>query len=463
MDTARKLRDILTEVEDLASQKSSLESIAAETTSLLSEAQDQLKETKLALERAEKEKAEMQKQKDDVVQALAQMVQEKLTMHKEKDDAIKKIEEMRRYPETIRFSQAELEAATNNFDSNLIIGQGETGTVYKAPLCHTAVAIKRLSVDRLPNGHEIDDEVDSICKTRHPHFVILIGICRELRALVYEYMENGNLDERMNASPSLTWKQRIRIAAEICDGLLFLHSFRQGHFNLKPSNILLDANLVAKIDLGFSSIGNSSYLDGWEPNTDLDYIAPEFRYNDSQTLESDIYSFGVILLHLLTGRPALLIADDIQREVDTGNLQQVLDSRAGNWSFEQALELAKLGLACCCEIPQLRPDLQSEIWPVLDSMRQSIPSSDESIPSSASYRKEESSQPPGYFLCPILQEIMRDPQVTADGHTYEKEAIEEWLDGGHMTSPKTNLPLDNFILIPNHALRSAILEWRDRY
>ncbi|KAF3793586.1 putative LRR receptor-like serine/threonine-protein kinase [Nymphaea thermarum] len=363
MDIVKRLRDIMAEVETLASEKSSLESIATETITQLVETSEKLEEVQLALDVVEKEKSQMQKQKDDVVQTLAQMLQEKLEMQKQRDDAIKEMEELRREqaPATMRFSQAELEKATNNFDSSLIMGQGKVVTVYKARLHHTAVVIKRLNVDRLPCGHEMDSE--------HPHFVTLIGRCSDLRAFIFEYLENGNLDDRMNASPSLTWQSRVRIAAEICDGLLFLHSFDVSHTNLKPSNILLDPNLVAKIALGFCSPPNNSEPGDWDPMSSWAYIDPETRLNAPCGRKSDIYSFGVILLQLLTGRPALLIADDIQHEVNSGKLEEVLDQRAGQWPFELALRLIGLALRCCCESSRLRPDLESRIWPVLNAMR----------------------------------------------------------------------------------------------
>ncbi|XP_031484508.1 U-box domain-containing protein 33-like [Nymphaea colorata] len=454
MDIVRRLRDIMAEVENLASEKSSLESFFPEMTTQLVETSEKLQEVRLSLDVAEKEKLQMQKQKDDVVQTLAQMLQEKLDMQKQRDDAIKEMEELRRAQAagTMRFSQAELEEATNNFDSSLIMGQGRVGTVYKARVHHTAVAIKRLTVDPLPCGHDMDWEVGLLCKMRHPHLVTFIGRCSELSSFVFEYLENGNLDDRMNASPSLTWQSRIRIAAEICDGLLFLHSIGVVLNNLKPCNILLDANLVAKIDVGFCSSCNSSDLDDWDPMGSLANIYPEFHLGGGP-----IYSFGVILLQLLTGRPALLIADDIQREVNRGDLQEVLDQRAGRWPFEQALELANLALRCCAEISLLRPDLKSDIWRVLNDMRMRCSES-----SAANTAPEASRQPPDYFLCPITQDIMRDPHMAADGYTYEKEAIQEWLNDGHSTSPMTNLPLSHSNLTLNLALRSAVRQWHDR-
>ncbi|KAF3793585.1 hypothetical protein EJ110_NYTH08052 [Nymphaea thermarum] len=168
MDIVRRQREIMAEVENLASEKSALESIVAETTTQLLETSEKLQEVRVALDVAEKEKSQMQKQKDDVVQALAQMLQEKLEMQRQRDDAIKEMEELCREQAagTMLFSQAELEDATNNFGRSLIVGQGGVGTVYKARLHHTAVAIKRLNVDRLPCGHEMDWEVFTLLTFR---------------------------------------------------------------------------------------------------------------------------------------------------------------------------------------------------------------------------------------------------------------------------------------------------------
>ena len=77
-----------------------------------------------------------------------------------------------------------------------------------------------------------------------------------------------------------------------------------------------------------------------------------------------------------------------------------------------------------------------------------------------SLSSDDDGAPPSYFLCPILKEVMRDPQIAGDGFTYEAEAIKEWLGSGHDTSPMTNLKLPTHKLLPNHALRDAIHHWR---
>ncbi|CAN6208581.1 unnamed protein product [Urochloa humidicola] len=101
-----------------------------------------------------------------------------------------------------------------------------------------------------------------------------------------------------------------------------------------------------------------------------------------------------------------------------------------------------------------RPDLSGEVWGVVEALRDDAASS-----SASSSRPVSDENCTPYFICPISQDIMNDPHIAADGFTYEAEAIRNWLDSGHDTSPMTNMRLEHDELIPNHALRSAIQEW----
>ncbi|KAI3434335.1 uncharacterized protein J3R85_006596, partial [Psidium guajava] len=120
-------------------------------------------------------------------------------------------------------------------------------------------------------------------------------------------------------------------------------------------------------------------------------------------------------------------------------------------------ELAHLALSCRDINSDTRPDLGSQVWPVLERLRTHC---EASLSSRSS--PEEPSQPPPHFLCPISQEIMQDPHVAADGFTYEAEEIRLWLSD-HDTSPMTNLQLSTLNLFPNQVLRSMIQEWRQSH
>ncbi|KAL5796164.1 hypothetical protein ACOSQ2_000984 [Xanthoceras sorbifolium] len=414
------------------------------------------------------------------VDLLQNYKKERDELEMERDNALKEAEELREsrkeasssmhIPQLFsEFSFSEVEEATCNFDPSLKIGEGGYGSIYKGLLRHTQVAIKKLHSHSLQGPSEFQQEVDVLSKLRHPNLVTLIGACPEVWTLVYEYLPNGSLEDRLSCkdnSPPLTWQTRIRIATELCSVLIFLHSCKPHnivHGDLKPANILLDANFVSKLsDFGICrflshdelSSNNTTLCCRTDPKGTFAYMDPEFLATGELTPKSDVYSFGIILLRLLTGRSALGITKEVQYALDTGKLKALLDPLAGDWPFVQADQLANLALRCCEMNRRSRPDLGTDVWRVLEPMRASCGGSTVFRLGSA-----EHCQPPPYFICPIFQEVMQDPHVAADGFTYEGEALRGWLDGGHDTSPMTNLALAHKNLVPNLALRSAIQEW----
>ncbi|XP_039168607.1 U-box domain-containing protein 33 [Eucalyptus grandis] len=332
------------------------------------------------------------------------------------------------------FSFSEITEAINSFDPSLKIEEGEYGSTYKGFLFNIPVTIKLLSQGSSSQYHQ---EVQTASKLRHPNLVNLIGVCTEAWTLIYEYLPSGSLEDRLcctgNAVP-LSWQTRLHICMEICAAVIFLH-YHGGiaHGHLKAGNILLDTNFRSKlIKSGLSC----------EPTA------------GERTFASDVYSFGLIILQLLTGKSTLNLIETVTESFVLENLKGILDPTAGQWPFEQARVLAHMALRCCDINPSNQPDLKSEVWPVLEQMQilGEGSSSNWSDP-------EEPSQPPPYFICPISQEIMQDPQVAADGFTYEAEAIRDWFTSDHDTSPMTNLQLPNLGLVPNQTLRSAIQDW----
>jgi len=232
-----------------------------------------------------------------------------------------------------------------------------------------------------------DVQVSVLSQLRHPNLVKLIGSCPEVFALIYEYLPNGNLEDRLsmrdNSTP-LSWQIRIRIATELCSVLVYLHSIKPHsivHGDLKPSNILLDSNFVCKLsDFGIcriicddrSSSNNTTTLSHRTvPKGTLPYIDPEFLQTGVLTFKSDVYSFGLILLQLLTGRPPFSIANEVEDSLDAGNLEALLDPLAGDWPIVVAQELARLGLWCCDSKRKSRPDFGSDVWKVLEPMNAS--------------------------------------------------------------------------------------------
>ena len=160
-----------------------------------------------------------------------------------------------------RYSIKDVEDATDGFSDALKIGEGGYGPVFKAVLENTSVAIKILKSDVSQGLKQFQQEVEVLSCMRHPNMVILLGACPEYGCLVYEYMENGTLEDRLfckDDTPPLSWKARFRIAAEIATGLLFLHQAKPEplvHRDLKPANILLDGHMISKIsDVGLARL-----------------------------------------------------------------------------------------------------------------------------------------------------------------------------------------------------------------
>lgn len=179
------------------------------------------------------------------------------------------------------------------------------------------------------------------------------------------------------------------------------------HGDLKPANILLDLNFVSKLsDFGICRVlsqnelsdNNTSLCWRTDPKGTFVYMDPEFLSTGELTPKSDVYSFGIILLRLLTGKPALGITREVQYALDKGNLKDLLDPTAGDWPFVQAKQLAHLAMSCCEMNRRQRPDLASEVWKVLEPMRASCGAS-----SSFQLSSEERCQIPHYFICPIFQ------------------------------------------------------------
>lgn len=234
-----------------------------------------------------------------------------------------------------------------------------------------------------------------------------MGVCEEEMALVYEYLPSGSLEDRLDCKDNtfpLSWQNRIRIATDICSALTFLHSSRPRvllHGVLHPANILLDSNFVAKLkDFGICCdefSGNSTTLNirivPTGPTGTFAYMDPEFLATGELTSKSDVYSFGIMLLRLLTGRPACGITKEVLCALDEGNLNDMLDPTAGDWPFVQAKQLAHLAVSCCETNSMRRPDLVSDVWRILKPMGGS----------SFQLGSKEFCQVPSYFICPIFQ------------------------------------------------------------
>ncbi|XP_061995493.1 U-box domain-containing protein 34 isoform X1 [Rosa rugosa] len=366
-----------------------------------------------------------------------------------------------------RYSRKEIEIATNFFSETNVIGEGGYGKVYKCSLDQTPVAVKVLRPDAVEKKEEFLKEVEILSQLHHPNIVLLLGACPEIGCLVYEYLENGNLEDyishRQNGKPSLPWTVRFRIIFEIACGLAFLHNSKTDpivHRDLKPGNVLLDRNYSSKIgDVGLAKLitdivpdNITEYRESIIAGT-LFYMDPEYQRTGTIRPKSDLYAFGVIILQLLTARHPNRLIYIVENAIANGSFADFLDESVTDWPLDETEELAQLALRCSKLRCRDRPDLETEVLPVLKRLV------DIADPSSKIERNHIDA--PSHYYCPILQEIMDDPHISADGFTYEYRAIKAWLDK-HNVSPVTRLRLQHSELTPNHTLRSAIQEWRSR-
>ncbi|KAL5566774.1 hypothetical protein UlMin_029938 [Ulmus minor] len=228
------------------------------------------------------------------------------------------------------FTFRELATATKNFRQECLLGEGGFGRVYKGTLQASGqvVAVKQLDRNGLQGNKEFLAEISMLSLLHHPNLVNLIGYCAdgEQRLLVYEFMSAGSLEDRLlEIEPKqkpLDWYTRIKIAFGAATGLEYLHEKADPpvvYRDLKSSNILLDEDLNPKLsDFGQANLGPS----GEKVNVSsrvmgtYGYCAPEYTRCGTLTLKSDIYSFGVVLLELITGRKAM----DTTRPNDEQNL-----------------------------------------------------------------------------------------------------------------------------------------------
>ncbi|XXG70959.1 hypothetical protein AAC387_Pa07g0318 [Persea americana] len=281
-----------------------------------------------------------------------------------------------------KYTIEEIEFATENFAESRKIGEGGYGPVYRCYLDHTPVAVKVLRPDAAQGRSQFQKEVEVLSCMRHPNMVLLLGACPENGCLIYEYMANGSLEDRLfrkGNTPVIPWQMRFRIAADIATGLLFLHQAKPEplvHRDLKPANILLDRNYVSKIsDVGLARLVPQNVADCvtqyhiTSAAGTFCYIDPEYQQTGMLGTKSDIYSLGIMLLQLITGRPPMGLAHHMERAIEKGTFEEMLDPTVQDWPVEEALSLAKLSIKCAELRRKDRPDLAQVILPELQRLR----------------------------------------------------------------------------------------------
>ncbi|GAA0141759.1 hypothetical protein LIER_02826 [Lithospermum erythrorhizon] len=305
------------------------------------------------------------------------------------------------------YSFNELKRTTNNFKSDMVLGIGGFGTVYKGWVDENTlapskigsgmvVAIKKLNPDSVQGLAEWQSEVNFLGKLSHPNLVKLLGYCYEEQELllVYEFMPKGSLENhlfrRSTITEALSWDVRLKIAIGAARGLTFLHSSEKKiiYRDFKASNILLDGNYNAKIsDFGLAKQGPSG--EKTHVSTRImgtyGYAAPEYVATGHLYVKSDVYGFGVVLLEMLTGlraldtrRPSeqLSLVDWLKPQLShkstrylKSKTKTIMDVRMeGQYSSKAALVAVQLTLRCLASEPRNRPSM-SEVVEVLEQIQ----------------------------------------------------------------------------------------------
>ncbi|XVF71033.1 hypothetical protein PTKIN_Ptkin12aG0002200 [Pterospermum kingtungense] len=277
-----------------------------------------------------------------------------------------------------------LRNVTNNFSEENILGQGGFGVVYKGELHDgTKIAVKRMQSGVISGKglSEFKSEITVLTKVRHRHLVALLGYCLDgnEKLLVYEYMPQGTVSRHIfnwaeEGLQPLEWTKRLTIALDVARGVEYLHGLAHQSFihrDLKPSNILLGDDMRAKVaDFGLVRLApeGKGSIETRIAGT-FGYLAPEYAVTGRVTTKVDVFSFGVILMELITGRRAL---DESQPEESMHLVTWFKRMHINKDSFRKAIDptidlneetlasistVAELAGHCCAREPYQRPDM----------------------------------------------------------------------------------------------------------
>ncbi|XVF02872.1 hypothetical protein REPUB_Repub04eG0212200 [Reevesia pubescens] len=297
---------------------------------------------------------------------------------RQNEDDLKKIAQQ----EQKHFPFETLLAATKDFHPHHKLGEGGFGPVYRGKLDDgREIAVKKLSHSSNQGVKEFENEAKLLARVQHRNVVNLLGYCVHgvEKLLVYEYVTNESLDKllfKSNRKEELDWKRRYEIITGIARGLLYLHEDSHNriiHRDIKASNVLLDDKWIPKIaDFGMARLfpEDQTHVNTRVAGTN-GYMAPEYVMNGHLSVKADVFSFGVLVLELISGQrnSSFNLNVDAQNLLDwayklykKGKSLEIMDpALAPSAAPEQVAMCIQIGLLCTQGDPQLRPDMRRVI------------------------------------------------------------------------------------------------------
>ncbi|OAY72657.1 Proline-rich receptor-like protein kinase PERK8 [Ananas comosus] len=289
------------------------------------------------------------------------------------------------------FPYEELYQITNGLSRQNLLGEGGFGCVFKGCLSDgREVAVKQLKDGGGQGEREFQAEVEIISRVHHRHLVSLVGYCiaENQRLLVYDYVPNNTLHYHLYAPgrPVMGWGIRVKVAAGSARGIAYLHEDchpRIIHRDIKSSNILLDNNFEAQVaDFGLARLAdtNVTHISTRVMGT-FGYLAPEYASSGKLTERSDVFSFGVVLLELITGRKPVdasrPLGDEslvewarplLNEALESGKFEELVDPRLQkNYNEVEMFRMIEAAAACIRHSASRRPKM-SQVVRVLDSL-----------------------------------------------------------------------------------------------